>query len=272
MDKILITGAGGNLGSGVTGLLKSRHQLILSDIVSINTNMEFYQADVSKPGALDRASEGVDTIVHTAALHGYYTSKRSERDFFNLNMTGTFEMFQSAIRNQVRKVIWISSMDVYRKRTSVYSYTKIMGEELCKYFHKTHGLEVIILRPDDFVPTITLRDYGEKLLNWGVDRRDVIESVNLAVHCKQKFGIYNIIREDPFSMEDIRKYPLYPIEIWNKVYPGAKRIIKKHNMKYPNTIQIYDLSREKKELGYLPKQNFGSFLKEYTRGGTIVES
>lgn len=263
---ILITGASGSVGSGAAEALSEDHELRLSDMAKVNAEFSFYEADVREPGTLDEASQGVDIIIHTPAYHGIHTGKHSEQEFYDLNVTGTFHMFQSAVRNQVRRVVWLSSMSFYG--SSFYSYTKKIGEQLCEFYHERHGIEVIMLRPADFTPFRDLLHYGERMLHGGVDRRDVIQAVVQAVNCPTPFGYYHIIRQDPFTEEDLKEYSESPIGVWDKTYPGAGEMIRKHDFKLPNQIRVSDLTKERNELGYVPRYNFGTFLKEYEAGIT----
>jgi nucleoside-diphosphate-sugar epimerase len=266
--KILITGAVGNLASGVAELLGQNHEVRLSDIIPIETAYPFYQADIRKMGSLDQASEGVDLIVHTPAFHGIHMGNHSEQEFYDLNITGTFQMFQSAVRNKVRRVVWASSMSFYG--TDFYAYTKKIGEQLCQYFHDQHGIEVIMLRPADFTPFRDILQYGERMLHGGVDRRDVIQSVILATECKQTFGAYHIVRQDPFTQEDVEAYSQSPVQVLDMKYPGAKKIIEMYNLKLPSKIHVSDLSKEQQELEYKPKYNFGTFIQELIKEGVVL--
>ncbi|MDQ3900742.1 MAG: NAD(P)-dependent oxidoreductase, partial [Actinomycetota bacterium] len=68
--RVLITGAGGNLGAGLTERLADRHDLRLADIVPIETRQPFVQLDVRNGEQYIDAAAGVDLIVHTPAWHG----------------------------------------------------------------------------------------------------------------------------------------------------------------------------------------------------------
>ncbi|WP_219837274.1 NAD(P)-dependent oxidoreductase [Paenibacillus sp. R14(2021)] len=258
--KILITGASGNVGSGASEALQQQHEVRLSDAMQLAVSLPFFPADVREQGALDAASEGVDTIIHTPAWHGIHMGTHSEQEFYDLNVTGTFQMFQSAVRNNVRRVVWLSSMSVYG--TDFYAYTKKLGEQLCQFYHDEHGIEVIMLRPADFTPYRDLRHYGERLLHGGVDRRDVIQAVAAAVNSPHPFGAYHLVRHDPFTEEDVKAYAASPVDAWDKLYPGAKRVIEKYQMTPPAQIQPMDLTKERDELGYRPRYNFGTFIQE----------
>jgi nucleoside-diphosphate-sugar epimerase len=267
--KILITGASGNLGSRVAGALTPHHEIRLSDITPMNTSLPFYQADVCEIGALDQASDGVDVIVHTPAWHGIHMGKRTEQEFYGLNITGTFQMFQSAVRNKVRRVVWLSSMSVHG--TDFYAYSKKIGEQMCQFYHDRHGVEVLMLRPADFTPYRDMRHYGERLLHGGVDRRDVIQAVTSAIDSSQKFGAYHIVRHDPFTKEDVKAYSKSPVDAWERIYPGAKQMIEKYRFQLPSQIHTTDLTKERDELGYRPIYNFGTFMKEFVEEGAILE-
>jgi nucleoside-diphosphate-sugar epimerase len=266
---ILISGATGSLGSGVADLLAPKHNVSLTDVVKLNSSLPFYQVDIREEGALDSASTDADVIIHTPAFHGIHMGINSEKEFYDLNVTGTFQMFQSAIRNKVRRIVWLSSMSFYRN--DFYAYTKKIGEQLCQFYHDKHGLEVIMLRPSDFTPFRDIRQYGERLLHGGVDRRDVITAVLMAVECKITFGAYHIVRDDPFTEDDILAYSDSPIEVMEKVYPGSKEIIKNYKITLPTQIHRTDLRREKEELGYHPQYNFGTFIKDNTKKGMILD-
>ncbi|SFI37173.1 Nucleoside-diphosphate-sugar epimerase [Paenibacillus sp. UNC496MF] len=266
---ILITGATGSVGSGAAELLRENHDIRLSDVVEVDAELPFHLADVREPGALDAASEGADVIVHTPAWHGIHMGQRSEEEFYALNVTGTFNMFRSAVRNRVRRVVWLSSMSVYGD--DFYAYTKKLGEQLCRYNHERHGIEVIMLRPADFTPFRDLRHYGERMLHGGVDRRDVLRAVELAVEGPQKFGAYHIVREDRFTEDDARSYADAPADAWERLYPGAKRVIERYGFRLPDAVRPPDLAKEREELGYRPAHHFGTFLAESARDGEIVE-
>ncbi|MCD9025322.1 NAD-dependent epimerase/dehydratase family protein [Cohnella silvisoli] len=157
--KVLITGASGSVGSGSAERLASKYDLSLSDVGEMDTSAPYFRADIRVDGALDLAAAGADVIVHTPAYHGIHMGTFSEKEFYDLNVTGKFNMFQSALRNKVRRVVWLSSMSVYGN--DFYAYTKKIGEQLCQYYHDKHGLEVIMLRPSDFTPYKDFRHYGE---------------------------------------------------------------------------------------------------------------
>ncbi|MDQ3540849.1 MAG: NAD(P)-dependent oxidoreductase [Chloroflexota bacterium] len=274
MMRILITGAGGNMGSGLTERLGGRHALRLSDVAALETGHEFVRMDVRDREAFVRAAEGVDLIVHTPAWHGIHLRDHSETDFWDLNVAGTFNMFQAAIANRVPRVVWLSSQSVF-SRDNIYGLTKVVGEELCGFYHRRHGLRCNILRPADFTPYRNRKHYGERLLRGGVDRRDVVEITALAAeNDATELEAFSAMRDDPFTPEDVQRWRDNPETVLEGHVAGAGVLVERYNLDLPEEIAPPDISLAKERLGYKPRYNFVTFLRElaeHDRGGTALE-
>jgi nucleoside-diphosphate-sugar epimerase len=145
---------------------------------------------------------GVDVLVHTPAWHGIHLRERSERDFWELNVDGMFNVLQAAVAAGVAKVVWLSSTAAREAEPTPYVFAKQVGERLCAYDHGRHGIRCIVLRPPAFGPR-PRRQIGEGLLRRRTDRRDVIEAVALAVEDEAiAFGTFELWPDDPFSATD----------------------------------------------------------------------
>lgn len=260
--KVLLTGASGNLASGVLPSLEDRYEVRLSDVAPVSTPHEFVQADVRGRDDLVKAAEGVDIIVHTPAWHGIHLGSRSQDDFWDLNVNGTFHMFQAAVANRVPKVVWISSMSVH-SRDNIYGLSKFVGEELCRFYHRTAGIRCIMLRPADFTPYRNRKQYGERLLRGGVDRRDVIAAAVLAVaNDSVACEAFSILREDPWTPDDVQAWPQDPAAVLERHVSGARQLVERYGLSLPERIGPNDVAATKEKLGYQPKYNFITFLRE----------
>ena len=260
--RILITGASGNVGSGVADLLGGRHELRLSDVGRIETTHEFVRADVRRRDEVMGLADGMDGVLHTPAWHGIHRSQKSEPEYWELNVDGTFNIFQAAVAAGVRRMVWMSSEAVHN-RDNIYGLTKVLGEELCAYYHRVHGMRVIMLRPWDFTPYRDRKHYGERLLRGGVDRRDVLACVALAVENDSvEFGGFPVVREDPWTPEDVEAWPSDPAGVLDRHLPGARSLVERYAFDLPESIRIFDISSTKQQLGYRPQHNFLTFLRE----------
>lgn len=260
--RILITGAGGNLGSGLVEHLETRHELRLSDAAALETNHEFVRMDVRDRDGFVRAAHGVDLIVHTPAWHGIHLREHSETDFWDLNVNGTFNMFQAAVANGVPRVVWLSSQSVF-SRDNIYGVTKVVGEELCGYYNRARGIRCTILRPADFTPHRSRKHYGERLLRDGVDRRDVVDIAATAVENETiEYEALPVMREDPFTPEDVEQWADDPASVLERHLPGARTLVERYGLDLPDRITPPDIGLSRERLGYRPRHNFITFLRE----------
>ena len=113
--KILITGAGGNLGRAIIpALIEAGHSVRLFDFRELGeSGFETIVGDVRNIEDIRRAMSGVDAIVHAAALHGIHLAKWRPEDFWAINVTGTFNVYEAAREAGIKRVVLCSTMGVY---------------------------------------------------------------------------------------------------------------------------------------------------------------
>ena len=155
--RVLLTGAGSNVGTGVAVLLRAAgHEVVLSDIDPLPdleqfAGCEFHQVDVQAGFGLERAIDGCDLLLHTPAWHGIHSRVKTEMDFWRLNVDGAFWAMQAARAAGVTRLVFLSSMSWFFHYEK-YGFTKRVGEELCEYHRQNNGMRYIIVRPHDFTP------------------------------------------------------------------------------------------------------------------------
>lgn len=160
----MITGGAGFLGINLVRYLLDRgHKVVSLDIASFDypekDRVKIVTGDIRDRSSVDRAMEGVDIVVHTAAALPLY----KPADIYSTDIDGTRNVLQSALDHKVERVIHVSSTAVYGipdhhplaeddKLDGVgpYGEAKVKAEEVCKDFRKK-GLCVPILRPKSFV-------------------------------------------------------------------------------------------------------------------------
>ena len=155
--KVLLTGGSGDLGQTLTPMLLSNGDTpVILDIRA---------PAVARPGALfvegsilDRSRsrgyfDGCDCIVHIAAWHGIHEERgeKNAYDIFDLNVRGTFEVFEAASAVGINKIVYISTTSVYRPDTH-YGRSKILAERIADDYAKFRAMNVITLRPRAFIP------------------------------------------------------------------------------------------------------------------------
>jgi nucleoside-diphosphate-sugar epimerase len=133
--KVLLTGGLGNLGQTLVPKLldKGATPVIL---------------DVRAP----------PSPLNQAAWHGIHEDRgeKDSYDFFDLNVRGTFEVFEAAASAGIGKLIFISTTSVYRPDTR-YGSSKILAELIAEDYRKHRLMNVVTLRPRGFIPYWTAR-------------------------------------------------------------------------------------------------------------------
>ncbi|HVM30059.1 MAG TPA: NAD(P)-dependent oxidoreductase [Candidatus Limnocylindrales bacterium] len=285
--RVLVTGAAGTLGRAlIPRLIEAGHEPVALDLVPSSDVAEGVVGDVRDGKFVSSATRGVNMVVHAAALHGIHLRDHSLREFYDLNVTGTFNVWQAAVEHGVGGVVFSSTMGVYgESRTpsandavafveegvplrpsDIYGWSKVVGEELCAYHWRDHGIPSIALRFGMFVPESFFR-YGIRLLYGGVDEVDAADAVLAALAALGRgevaYGAYNVEAPVPFTVEDapdLRRDPLAALE---RHLPGSSELLRARGVRSLKPItEVFPVSRLAKELGFHPRYDFAAWLEQ----------
>ncbi|WP_448698226.1 NAD-dependent epimerase/dehydratase family protein [Mucilaginibacter sp. AW1-3] len=168
MEKILVTGACGQLGTELVPALRMRYgkeNVIASDRYPMTEelvrNGPYVRVDVLNPRTLNSLMKysGITQVYHLAAV----LSANGEQDPLNawdLNMQSLLNVLEAARKRRKCRVFWPSSIAVFGPASpraacpqqtilepaSVYGISKAAGELWCQYYHQRYGLDVRSLR------------------------------------------------------------------------------------------------------------------------------
>ena len=175
MSKILVTGAGGFIGSHLTELLV-REGFDVRAFVHYNSlgswgwidsfpeeekkNIEGFSGDIRDPNGVRDALRGCDAVFHLAALIAIPFSYHSPDTYVDTNIKGTLNILQAARDLGTSRVLVTSTSEVYGtaqyvpidekhpyQGQSPYSATKIGADRLAESFYRSFDLPVTIVRP-----------------------------------------------------------------------------------------------------------------------------
>ena len=155
--RVLLTGGSGNLGQTlVPKLLDKGDAPVILDVRAprrLNEGAVFIDGSVLDRSKLTEISRGCDCVVHIAAWHGIHEDRgdKNAYDFFDLNVRGTFEVFEAAAATGICNVVFISTTSVYRPNTR-YGSSKILAELIAEDYRKYRLMNVVTLRPRGFIP------------------------------------------------------------------------------------------------------------------------
>jgi len=274
--KILLTGAGGNIGKGVIAkLLELGHELVLSDLNRLPDEppyqgLPFIQCDVQHGFGLEKAATGCDLILHTPAWHGIHWQQKTEIDFWRLNVDGTFHALQAAKSNGISRFVFLSSQ-AWHGHYDKYGFTKRVGEEMLEYQRQANGLRYVAVRPADLTPwgTDWLNRYGARLLHGGVDREDVLDAVVLSVQRlagaldgKPENIVVDAVKPKTYTEEQVADWEADPLVACERLFPGSAELVKKYGIRIDRKPGVTGSFLGWDEVGYAPKRHFGTFLEQ----------
>ncbi len=234
-DTVLVTGGAGFIGSHVTeGLLARGHRVLVIDDLSsgrrenLPPEAELHVLDVRSPEAARLvAGGGIQVLVHHAAQMDVRRSTRDPAFDAEVNILGTLNLLQAAVRGGLRQVIFASTggaiygeqetfpagEDHATRPLSPYGVSKLAGERYLEYFHHEHGLDATCLRYANvygerqnphgeagvvaiFI-TRLLRGEAPTINGDGLQTRDYVHvsdvvAANLAALGRPGFHIYNV--------------------------------------------------------------------------------
>ncbi|HEY5902614.1 MAG TPA: SDR family NAD(P)-dependent oxidoreductase, partial [Anaerolineales bacterium] len=167
--RYLVTGGAGFIGSHIAeALLEQGGQVRVFDnfstgkrenLESIASQIEVLEADLRDRAAVEQAVKGVDVIFHEAAFVSVPQSMQEPEECFDVNVTGTSALFETARRAGVRRIVFATSAAVYGDTTdwplredsalrplSPYAASKRVDEIYGQLYTTALGLDVAALR------------------------------------------------------------------------------------------------------------------------------
>ena len=173
--KVLVTGAGGfigshltekliHLGADVTAFIRYNANGSLGQLASlpfeVQSKVRVVNGDLSKTDALDEAFEGQQTVFHLAAIIAIPYSYKCPQHVVLNNVNVTFNVLEAARRHKVERIVNTSSSEVYGTAQSIpidethpleaqspYAAGKIATDKLAQAWHLSYDLPVVTLRP-----------------------------------------------------------------------------------------------------------------------------
>ncbi|MDQ1258026.1 MAG: hypothetical protein QG656_2635 [Candidatus Hydrogenedentes bacterium] len=279
--KVLVTGGSGNVGRTVVSeLLTAGHAVRVFDAnPAANAEAEFVRGSITDPAAIEAAAEGVEAIVHLAAIPAPRPGIPGV-DFMHVNVTGTFNVLEAAAKQGVQTMAMASSdsslgfvfathphaPDYFPideahplRPQDPYGLSKLIDEELCKAATRKYGFKTRCLRFcwvwfDDTYPHRTAMMQGDPAplarSLWGyVDVRDAAQACRLAVETPgdAAYDYYFITAADTYADKPT-------LDLIRTHYPGVTQVNEAY-FDTPNK-SVFDTSKARRLLGYAPRHNW----------------
>jgi UDP-glucose 4-epimerase len=282
MSRILITGGSGMLGSALTLALHQTHDLVSYDLKIPSEPTEgvtYVKGDVRDRETVASCVRNIDCIVHVAGFHWPQLAVAGTDEFYDVNVTGTFNVINAALKCGVPKVVFVSTIAVYGKLESrtratfvdeetkvkpadTYEVTKSIAEDVCLRFCKGSPTSAIVLRMGRF--NNRNPDYNVRKLLGGLDIRDAVRAIIVSIDASDiGTDIFCIASRVPFVPADAPELVTNPSKVVERYYPGCSQILEGLGLKLPDRIHKVILTEKAKQLlGFSPRFSFDAFLAE----------
>ncbi|MBU1726079.1 MAG: SDR family oxidoreductase [Candidatus Omnitrophica bacterium] len=306
MRKFLVTGGAGFIGSHITETLLKKgdfvrvldnfssgkmSNLVFTKEIKRKSNFELVKGDIRNIDTCVKATKGIDFVLHQAALRSVPKSLERPHDYNDVNIDGTLNMLEAALKNRVRSFVLASSSSIYGdvdrfpekefflpELISPYALSKLTGEHYCRIFSQHYGLPTASLRyfnvfgprqavDDEYavvIPkfiTCMLRDEHPPIFGTGKQSRDftfVKNVVQANILASQKKGL----KGEVFNVASGRDYTVLSlVAILNRL---MGKNIKPLFLK-PRAGDVFrtlaDLTKSRKALKFCPEIDFTEGLK-----------
>lgn len=292
--RILVTGGAGFIGSHVVNmLLNAGYEVRVIDNLSTGKlanirdcvksgKVDLFRGDIRESEVVRKCVDGVDAVIHLAAITSVTFSLGHPSLTFETNVMGTLNLLNSCLEENVKRFILFSSCSVYGEPmylpidenhlthpVTPYAESKLVAERYCGIFQEEHGLETAILRLFNvYGPRQGLSDCSGVVAQFveqvrrglplvicgdGSQTRDfvhvwdVAEAVLRALKNENVAGeIFNIAYGKPYSLNELAKTVLEVADVdLDIVYDKPRVGDLKHS--------FADISKARELLGYRPK-------------------
>jgi UDP-glucose 4-epimerase len=293
--KVLITGAAGRVGGALRGLLQQQHTAFGLDRVPASGVDAV--GDLRDPYVLARAVEGVDAVVHCAALHAPHVGRMDEQAFQRINVDATLALWHAARAAGVRRFIFTSTTALYGtgaagvadcaraawitedtlpRPRSIYHRSKLAAEQALREAASGGGPPVTVLRLSRCFaePAPLMAVYR---LHRGIDVRDVAEAHALALApspagaADVPWRCFNISGATPFVAADAERLWHDAAALLRERVPALAHEFDRRGWPLPASIdRVYVPDAAMQALGWRPRHGWDTVLGQLDAGASEV--
>jgi nucleoside-diphosphate-sugar epimerase len=298
--RVLVTGSSGHLGEALVRTLRDAGREVVGlDILEAPFTTGV--GSITDRSCVRRYMTGVQAVFHAATLHKPHVATHSRQDFIDTNITGTLNLLEEAVAAGVEAFVYTSTTSVFGDALvpspgapatwvteevtpvprNIYGVTKAAAEDLCRLFHRNHGLACVVLRTSRFFPEeddnqVTRETYAadnvkaNEFLFRRVDLEDAVSAHLLAGKRAGAigFGRYIVSATTPFLPEDLPELRSNAPSVVRRRVPSYQAEYQRRGWKmFPSIERVYVNDRARSDLGWQPRYDFTYIIDRLMAGG-----
>src|SRR5713226_4305719 len=250
MASLVVTGGLGFIGSNfIHHIIESREDLTVTNVdyegvggnpanvedLKQDGRYKFLKGDIADEGFARKSLRNADLVVNFAAETHVDRSIANPELFFESNARGTFNILESARENRVKRLVHISTDEVYGSTvsgsfdessplnpSSPYSASKAAADLMARAWNTTYKLPVVIVRctnnfgpyqhPEKFIPKAIIRATngkevplyggGAQIRDW-IYVRDFCSAIERVMEKGRPGEVYNISAGNELSNREV---------------------------------------------------------------------
>jgi UDP-glucose 4-epimerase len=297
--KILVTGSAGHLGEALVRVLRTTpHDVVGLDLAE--SPWTDCVGSIVERGFVRACMRGCDAVLHTATLHKPHAVTHSKQAFIDTNVTGTLTLLEAAVELGVSRFVFTSSTSVFGAALrppagspaawitedvpalpkNIYGITKLAAENLCRLFHRKHGLMGAVLRTSRFFPEedddpVTRREYESanaqvnELLFRRVDLEDAVSAHLLACENAAALGFdtFVVSATSPFAPDDALELRENAPAVVERRVPRYRDCYERLGWRmFPGVDRVYVNGKLRDAVGWQPTWSFAHAVDRLLAG------
>lgn len=203
--RVIIFGGSGFLGSHVADALTAAgHVVSVFDRIPspwLRKGQKMIVGDILNPEAVDDAVKGMDYVYQMAGIAEIGKAAINPSEAIETNIMGSTNIIEACAENDVKRVLFASSVYVYSDKGSFYRVSKQAVESILEAYHENKGLPFTILRYGSL--------YGPRAQDWNGLKQFVIQAIK---HNRIVYPGTGEERREYIHVEDAAKLSVHALD------------------------------------------------------------